>query len=156
MYWRGILNMGQEIGPFPHEVIASAQEIPGGPHPFRVDVSLGQQAAAQQDGDLVGVDLVVLRFTAVNRLHVEGVAEHELDAFVGTQIGKPVPGEDALDRNDEVFPKRRHGCQKRLRRRLHVLVQQDLAVAIQDAQIHGPGVQIDAAIVSMGLCVESH
>jgi hypothetical protein len=39
-------------------------------------------------GDLVGVDAVVLCLAAVDGLHVEGVAEDELDALPATE-GRP-------------------------------------------------------------------
>ena len=60
-----------------------------------------QHAAAQEQGDLVAVDLVVLGLAAVNGLHVQGVAEHEGDVPRGAEIGQPVPGEHALDADDQ-------------------------------------------------------
>jgi hypothetical protein len=89
-------------------------------------------------------------------LHIEGVSQYKGDVFVGTQIGEPVPGEDALDGNDEVIAERRDGPQERFGGGLQNAVQQDLAVPVQDAQIHGSGVQIDAAVVPVDVCVESH
>jgi hypothetical protein len=35
-------------------------------------------------------------------------------------------------------------------------MQQDLAVLVEDADIHGPGVQVDATVKLMLLGVESH
>src|SRR3954468_1558489 len=48
-------------------------------------------------------------------LHVQGVAEHEANAFLGAEIGDPVPGEQALDGADGLGPIRRprvkeHAC----------------------------------------------
>ena len=34
--------------------------------------------------------------------HVERVPEKELDAFASAQVSEPIPGEDALDTDDEV------------------------------------------------------
>jgi len=34
--------------------------------------------------------------------HVEGVAEDELDALTAIEVRQPVPGEDALDGDDQV------------------------------------------------------
>jgi hypothetical protein len=50
----------------------------------------------------MGVNPVVLGLAAVDRLHVEGVAEDEGDGFLGAEVGEPVPAEDALDADDEV------------------------------------------------------
>ena len=50
----------------------------------------------------------------------------------------------AFDRDDNVGP---IGCnvpEKRLRAGLHVSMQQDLAVLVEDADIHGPGGPVDA------------
>jgi hypothetical protein len=93
---------------------------------------------------------------AVDGLHVQGVAEHERDLLGHAQIGEPVPTEDALDADDEVFSVGRDGVQKWLRPTLHVLVQDDLPVLVENAQVHRTGVQIDAAIERMLLGVESH
>ena len=57
-----------------------------------IHVSPRQEAAAQQDRDLVGVELVVLGVPAVDGLHCERVAEHKRDAFGGADIREPVPG----------------------------------------------------------------
>ncbi len=89
-------------------------------------------------------------------LHVEGVAEDELDAFPAAQIGEPVPGEDALDGNDEVVAVGGDGFEERLGAAPEILLEQDLAFAVEEAQVHGLGVQIDPAVVLMGLGVESH
>jgi hypothetical protein len=80
----------------------------------------------------------------VDRLQVERVAEDEGHALVGAQTGDPIPGEDALD------------AEERFRRGLHVATQQDLALGVQDAQMHGAGVKIDATEMLVGLGVESH
>jgi hypothetical protein len=63
----------------------------------RIDVSLGEHSTTQYHGDLMSVDAIVLGFATVDGFHVEGVAEHEVDAFTSAQIGEPIPGEDALD-----------------------------------------------------------
>ena len=76
-----------------------------------IDVGLRQHAAAQQHGDLVRVDLVVLGLAAVDGLHRERVAEHERDAFGGADVGEPVPGEHALGRDDQI----RRGTARRSR-----------------------------------------
>jgi hypothetical protein len=152
----GILDVSQEFGAFTGQVPAPAQQVARGAHALGIDVGLREHAAAEQDGDLAGIELIVLGLAAVDGLHIQGVSEHEMNTLLGTQIGEPVPGEDALDADHEVFSERRDGAEERLGRGLHIAVQEDLAVTVQDAQIHGSGVQVDAAVVLVGVCVESH
>ena len=78
------------------------------------------------------------------------------DTFVGTEVGEPVPGEQALDGDDNPRSIRGHGLQEGLRGGFHMAVHQDLAVLVEDANVHRPGVQVDAA-VQWGLSgVQSH
>ena len=77
----GHLDVGEQLASLADEVQTPAQQIPGRAHARRVDVGLGQHPAAQQHGDLERVDPVVLGLAAVDRLHVERVAEHEGDAL---------------------------------------------------------------------------
>lgn len=64
---------------------------------------LGQHPATEEHGNFFGIDLVVLGFAAVDRLHVEGVAEDEGDVVFRAQIGQPVPGKHALDAHHQVL-----------------------------------------------------
>src|SRR5439155_2608751 len=98
----GVLDVGQELAAVADQVRAAAQQIAGGPHRHGIDVGHGDHAAPQEHGDLVGVDLVVLRLPTVDRLHVECVPEDEGDALRGADVGQPVPGEDALDGHHDV------------------------------------------------------
>ena len=56
--------------------------------------------------NLEGIDFVVLGLAAVDRIHIERVAQDEGNALAGTQVSEPVPGEHALDGHDETFAKR--------------------------------------------------
>lgn len=49
----------------------------------------------------MGVESVVLGFTAVDSLHIEGVTEDEVDAFLAAEISEPVPAEDTLGGDDQ-------------------------------------------------------
>ena len=73
--------MGEQLGALAHEVVTPAQQIARGAHLGWVDVGLGERAAAQNGGNLVGIDLIVLCFTPVDRLHVERMPEHEGNAL---------------------------------------------------------------------------
>jgi hypothetical protein len=152
----GVLDVGEKLGALLHEVAASAQQITGGAHLGRVGVRRGNQAAAQERCDLMGVDLVVLRLSAVNGLHVQGVAQDEGDTLAGAQIGQPVPGEHAFDADHDVLAVRANDGQEVLGAGRSVAVDEDLAAGIEDADVHASGVQVDTAVVSVLLCVESH
>lgn len=80
----GHLDVGEELTAFAHEVQSPAEQVARGAHAGRVDVRLREQAAAQQGCDLQGVEAVVLCLAAVDRLHVERVAEDEGDALART------------------------------------------------------------------------
>jgi len=84
------------------------------------------------------------------------MTKHKRNGFPVTQIGKPVPDEQTFDGDDDVLPIRLDGPEKRFRTGFKVFVKQGVAFLIQDADVHGSGVQIDAAIVFVLLGVESH
>ena len=106
---RGVLDVREQLGSLAREVAASAQQVPGGAHLARVHVGHREHPAAQKDGDLVGIDLVVLGLAPVDGLHVQGVAEDEGDPLLGAQIGEPVPREDALHGHHQVLAVRSDG-----------------------------------------------
>jgi hypothetical protein len=57
----------------------------------------------KQRGDLERVNPVVLGFAAMDRLHLQGV-----EALLLAKVGQPVPAEQALDSDGQVFAV---GCQ---------------------------------------------
>jgi hypothetical protein len=152
----GVLDVRQEVSTAAHQMETPAQEIPGCAHLRGVDVGLGQIPTSQQMGDLEGVEPVVLGLGPMDGLHVQRVAEHEGDSLARTQVGEPVPGEDALDPDHEVFAVRGHRLQEGLGAAAQVLVQEHLAFAVEEAEVHGLGVQIDSAVVRVAGRVESH
>jgi hypothetical protein len=70
---------------------------------------------AKKGRNLVGIDLVVLGFPAVDGFHVQCVAQDEGDALAGAQIGDPVPGEDAFHRHNEIAAVGGDGFQEDIR-----------------------------------------
>ena len=84
------------------------------------------------------------------------MSEDEGDVVFGAEVGQPVPGEDALDAYDDIFSKRFDGFEERFGASLHVPVQNDFSFEVLDAEVHRSGVQIDAAIVLVTVCEESH
>jgi hypothetical protein len=61
-------------------------------------------------------------------LPVEGMPKHKGTAFA--EIGKPIPGKDAFDADDQIRPVRRDGLEKWLWSRRHVPVHQDLPIPV--------------------------
>jgi hypothetical protein len=84
----------------------------------------------------MGVDLIVLGFSSMDSLHIEGMAKNEGDPFFLAQIGQPVPGEDAFHSNHDIFPEGSDDAKKGLRRCFDVLVNTDVAPGIQDTDVH--------------------
>src|SRR5712691_6116570 len=89
-------------------------------------------------------------------LHVEGMTEDERDRFIGAEVGEPVPGEHAFDRDDDIRPIRSNDCEKGLRGRLHVTVEQRLTGLVEDADVHRTGMQVNAAVKWVLRVVQSH
>ena len=56
----------------------------------------------------------------------------------------------------EILPVRGDSLEERLRRRPEVAVQQDLARRVENTEVHGAGVEIDAAVVLVLLGAEPH
>jgi hypothetical protein len=148
--------MGEECAALACEVHASAQQVAGGAHLGGGDRGLGEHTAAQQHGDCVGVDRVVFGFAAMNGLHRQGMTKHKRDTVVRTEVSQPVPGKHAFGREDDLIAGGRDGLEKRLRGGWHVPVQQRFPGLVEDAQVHGAGVEIDTTVKRVLLGVESH
>jgi hypothetical protein len=121
------LNVCQGLGTTSDEDVAAPQEVTGGPHGGRIGVGLREQVGSQQVSDLLGVDLIVLGLGAVDRLHVEGVAQDEGDAEFVAAVGEPVPGEHALAGDDEAVLERCEGIAEGIRVGVEVL---DLGITV--------------------------
>lgn len=104
----------------------------------------------------MGIDLIVLRLPSMDRFHVEGMTEDKGDALGGAQIGQPVPGEDALDGHDHILPIRGDDREEGLFAGWAIVMGLDLSLLVENAHIHGPRVQIDAAVKFVLLSVKSH
>jgi hypothetical protein len=66
------------------------------------------------------------------------------------------PGEYALAGDDQPVAVGRDGPEEGLPRGGEVLVQQGAPVVVEDAEEHGPGVQVDAAVSSVSGLIEHH
>ena len=87
---------------------------------------------------------------------VERVPKDKRNAFAGTQIGKPLPREDAFDADDTILSIGRNSLEKGVWPRWHIPVHKDLAILVQDAEVHGTGMQVNATIKCVLFGVESH
>lgn len=123
--------MGEEFGPLAHEVHPTPQEIAGGTHVCGIDVGDGDQAAAEEGGDLVGVKAL-------------------------TEVGEPVPGEHALGGHGDILAVGSDDPEERLRTGAEVLVDLDVSGLVEDTEVEGAGVEIDTAVVPVLLGVGSH
>src|SRR5919198_4087442 len=104
----------------------------------------------------MSVDLVVFCFSAVDGFHVKRVTQNEGYVVFGAQICEPVPRKDALHRNRDVFSVRGNRLKESLWTAGHVSVRENLALGVQDTDLHRSGVQIDSAVVSVLLSIEFH
>jgi hypothetical protein len=92
----------------------------------------------------------------MNGSHVERMAEDEIDLFISAEVSQPVPGEHALAADHQTITIGLDLLQKVFRPRRDVLVKDDFASCIEDAEVHGVGMQIDAALKPVLFCVEFH
>jgi hypothetical protein len=92
----------------------------------------------------------------MNGLHVEGVAQDEGNPLVGAEVGEPIPREDAFDTDDKIFPIGGNRLEKRLWACLYIPMDQYLSILVQDADVHGTGMQIDATVKLVLFGVKSH
>jgi hypothetical protein len=68
---------------------------------------------------------------------------------------RQVPGEHALDSDDQIIARGRHDLQKRIWAGLQMTVYDDLPALVQDADVHGPSVQVNATVKLVLRGVES-
>jgi hypothetical protein len=107
---------------------------------------LGEHPPTEQHRKLVGLDFVVFGFTAVNGFHVEGVAKDEGNLLLGTEISEPVPREETFDSDDDILAIGRNDLEQGVWAGLHVTRHHDLPISVQDADVHGPSVQVDPTV----------
>jgi hypothetical protein len=51
----------------------------------------------------VRINLIVLGFAAMNRLHIERMTQHKSKAFSLTQVCEPIPREHTFDADDDIL-----------------------------------------------------
>jgi len=123
----GILHVCQELGPFVCQMPAAPSQGTGGAHAGGIDRGLREHAATEQGGNLLRIHFVIFGLPAMDGFHVQGMTEDKRDAFVGTEVGEPVPGEHAFDSDDETLAIRSNDVQEGIRVGFHVTRPQNLA-----------------------------
>ena len=121
----GMLHVRQELGPFVRQRPAAPPHVTGGAQVGGRARGLREQAAPEQRGNLVRINLVIFGRPAMDGLHGEGMTEDTGEACVGTEVGEPVPGAQAGDGDDETRSRRSNDVQEGLRVGVHVTVHQD-------------------------------
>ena len=69
---------------------------------------------------------------------------------------EPVPGQEACASDDSLRTRGRHGLEQRLRAGLPGALGHALTVVVEDTDVHGAGMQVDAAVCLVLFGVESH
>jgi hypothetical protein len=137
-------------------VCATPEQITSGAPLSGIDIGLWEHATAQQGSHLWLIDLVILGLTPVNGFHIESMTQNQGNVLFGTQVGEPLPGEDAFNRHDQPLTIGGNGFEERFWSRFHVAVQHDFPIVAQDADIHRAGMQVDATVKLVLIGVESH
>ena len=117
-----MLRVCQELGPLVCQRHATPEQVADGPHLGGRAIRLWEHATTEQDGDCVGLALVVCGLPAMDGLHGEGMPEDARDACIGAAVGEPVPGAQTFDRDDGPFSIRGNDFHKGLGGCLHVAV----------------------------------
>ena len=122
-----------------------------------INIARGNEVGAEQMGDFLGVKAVVLVLAAMNGLEVERMSQDEMDAGVRTGIGEPIPAEHALGADGQIVAIGRDEFEEIGEVIVFdVGVDELFAVAVQHADIHLAGVQIDSAVELGGGSVIVH
>ena len=84
------------------------------------------------------------------------MAEDKGNPVLGAKVGDPVPGEEALDADDNVCAEGSEGIEKELFVGRDLCLADDVAGLIENADGEEPGMKVDAAVELVLTVVESH
>ena len=98
----GIVDRGQAFAALAGQGHASTPQGPGRAPLSRRDLGLREPTAAQQPGDVLGVDRVVFGLAAMDGLHGEGMTEDTRDTVCSPEVSQPVPGQHACGSQDDL------------------------------------------------------
>lgn len=141
-----VRDMRPQLSAFPHARYPAPKQVAGRPHGRGRARGLGPHSATQQDRNVLSSHFVVLGFAPMHRLHREGMPKDNRPLFAGAQVSAPVPGEDACDGHDDLLPIRSKGLEHGSGAGGPIAMHHDLAVMVQNPDVHGAGMQVDAAV----------
>jgi len=104
----------------------------------------------------MSVNLVALRLSAMDSLHVKSVAENELNLLVPTQVCKPVPGEHAFYSDDQTLAVWSYYPEKAFGITIDFTTNQYRTLGIENTDVLFPSVKIDSTIMFVRFGVKSH
>jgi hypothetical protein len=111
---------------------------------------------AQEHGNVLGLKAVILGFAPMDGFPIQRMPKDKRHAFTGTVVGQPIPGEESVRRrHDHICLVGRDGLQKRCWASWQVPVEKHLSALVEDTEIHGAGMQIEATVTLMLLRVEA-
>ena len=84
------------------------------------------------------------------------MTQDKVNAVVLAEIGKPVPGEPALHADDQVITIGLDQFHQSLRTSLDVLMDKDLPLRVDEADLEVFSMQVDTAVMLVCFGVESH
>ena len=142
------LDASQEFSPAPHKVDALAQKRAQRALVGRINIRGRNQIGAKQVGEFFGIDAVVFIFASVDSSHIEGMSQHEGEVGGLAGVGQPVPTEHAFGADGEVMAIGLDQFEEEVEVVIFDIgVSEFLTLAIHDADVHLPGVEIDSAVV---------
>jgi hypothetical protein len=121
-------------------------QVASRPHGGGIDGGLREPAAAEHHGNRLRVDRIGFGLAARDGFHVERVAEHEGEALAGTPSREPGPREDALDGQGHLVTRGGTGLEQGGWMGVHVPRHDALTMVVQDADVHGAGMPVEAPI----------
>jgi hypothetical protein len=134
---------------------ASAPQVAGGAPRARIARRLRAPPAAPQHGDVLGVDRVMVGRAARAGRQRAGLAEDTREAVCSPEGRTPVPGQQTVGRADARRAVRGDRLEKRCGGGLQVTVPQGFPGLVEEAHVHGAGVEIDATVRRVRCGVES-
>ncbi len=84
------------------------------------------------------------------------MTENKRNVLFTTEIGEPVPGEDAFNSYNDILTIWSDGLEKDVRIGLDIPVKNDLPFLVEDTKVHCSGVQVDTTVKFVLIGVKSH
>jgi hypothetical protein len=137
--------MGQALRACAHQRDAAPEESTSRPQRCRGARGLREPAAAEEDGEVPGVQAVVVGGAARQGGPRQGRPAAKRPSCVGPPGGEPVPRIEARDGDAARLPPGGERRQQRLGAGLHSAMAQKLAGRLQATDVQGPGRPVDAA-----------